>query len=440
MSSGTYVDFPVGWNGVPNYNWGTNTGTTPTTPTSTTPTSTTPKPTTTTNTTKTTTPTGYWNDTTIQKLQESDLYDDYKATPYDKYTMNALDYAQKLMGQPYAQYPNYVSSAKTAPKSYDFYDYQATSPINQIQSPNYKMTADDAQKWQNWNAAKSPQYASLMSGDYNKLQQALTTPGEIAAKQAYSQGLLDLNATMSGNGLYGSSIMGNQMNQGLNREYMNALSTNAANAVAQRYGLQNEQQQALNALRSGDYQTIQGLLANQNLAKNTYNQEARAQDLTRESDINKFLSQNFATDVGQQKNIWTANALETANKQAYNASNLAFRQEQDNAIRNWQNQQAYEKYQYDLARGAYQNQLQEAQMNQALALAGQGAPLSQMANNYSLAQQQLAAAKDQASANSTAGWLSGGLGLLGGLLGTGTGNGNTIGGDLYNSYFGNSTT
>jgi len=85
-------------------------------------------------------------------------------------------------------------------------------------------------------------------------------------------------------------------------------------------------------------------------------------------------------------------------------------------MRNWKNQQAYEKYSYNLARNAYQNQLQEAQMNQALALAGQGAPLSQMANNYSLAQQQLANQRDAASAQSVAGWASLASQGLGGLL------------------------
>jgi hypothetical protein len=471
-------------------------------------TTTTPK---TTTTPQTTTPTLKWNDTTIQNLQESDMYEDYQATPYDKYTMNALDYAQGLMGKSYAQYPSYVSSQQNAPTQSNFYNYSPTDPMTQVNVPNYQYTADSATPWQNWTAKNAPSYGtvgtnaqtadwkwnnynvaaptynSLMRGDYDALQQALTTPGQIEAQNAYNQGMVNLNAAMSGQGLYGSSMMGNQMNQGLNREYMNALSTNSANAAATRYGMEQqdltnmsaqelaawqaklnesitgnsagldyaklktqtnvenvnralEQAQALNALKSSDYQTLQGLLANQNLAKNTYNQEARAQDLTRESDLNKYNAQNFATDVTQQKNIWNANALETANKQAYDASKLAFNQEQSEALRNWKNQQAYEKYSYNLAKNAYQNQLQEAQMNQALSLAGQGAPLSQMANNYSLAQQQLAAAQDQASSASTAGWLQGSLGLLGGLLGTGTGNGNTIGGDLYNRYFGNTTS
>ena len=486
----------IGDLGLPVYNSSSSTTTKPTTTTTTT---------TPTTTETTSTPTNYWNDTTIQKLQDSDIYDDYKATPYDKYTMNALDYAQGLMGKSYAQYPSYVSSQSYAPYEYSFYKYSPTDPMTQVNVPNYQYTANSATPWQNWTAQNAPSYGtvgtnaqtadwkwnnynvaaptynSLMSGDYEALQQALTTPGQIEAQNAYNQGLTNLNATMSGKGLYGSSMMGNQMNQALNREYMNALSTNAANAAATRYGMEQqdltnmsaqelaawqaklnesitgnsagldyaklktqtnvenvnralEQAQALNALKSSDYQTLQGLLANQNLAKNTYNQEARAQDLTRESDLNKFLAQNFATDVSQQKNIWNAAALETANKQAYDASKLAFLQEQAEAMRNWKNQQAYEKYSYNLAKNAYQNQLQEAQMNQALALAGQGAPLSQMANNYSLAQQQLAAARDQASSAETAGWIQGGVGLLGGLLGSGTGNGSTILGDIYKGW------
>ena len=487
-ATGVPLPYGITYNatGVPMNNMGIQTSTKTTTP-SVTPTTVNPTTTKTTTTPQTTTPTLKWNDTTIQNLQESDIYDDYKATPYDKYTLNALDYAQGLMGKSYAQYPSYVSSQSYAPSQYSFYKYSPTDPMTQVNVPNYEYTANSATPWQNWTAQNAPSYGkvgtnaqtanwkwnnynvaaptynSLMSGDYDALQQALTTPGQIEAQNAYKQGMVNLNAAMSGQGLYGSSMMGNQMNQGLNREYMNALSTNAANAAATRYGMEQqdltnmsaqelaawqaklnesitgnsagldyaklktqtnvenvnralEQAQALNALKSSDYQTIQGLMANQNLAKNTYNQEARAQDLTRESDLNKFLAQNFATDVTQQKNIWNANALETANKQAYDASKLAFLQEQAEAMRNWKNQQAYEKYSYNLARNAYQNQLQEAEMNKALALAGQGAPLSQMANNYSLAQQQLANQRDAARAQGVAGWASLASQGLGGLL------------------------
>ncbi len=71
-------------------------------------------------------------------------------------------------------------------------------------------------------------------------------------------------------------------------------------------------------------------------------------------------------------------------------------------------------------------------MNQALALAGQGAPLSQMANNYSLAQQQLAQAREQAEGQALGGWIGTGLNTLGGLLSLQNGNNSTVGGDIYN--------
>jgi hypothetical protein len=505
----------------------------------------------------------------------------------------------------------------------------------------------------------TPTYQGLMGGDYGRLESALAQSGAIAAQNAFNQGSQALNSAMSGRGMYGSSIMSNQANQGLNREFMNALATNAAQAAAQRYGLeasdlaskntfntniygqqmdenkasnaqaleiaranqgdiqarnnleqqawqqrvaenlagsqmgleaqksnqatnadlqgllsqqglaqnanaldyaklqtgvnqtnaaqtleaqkanqaantafnaqalqqglaQNEaglnyanlqtgvnqqnvanqlaqanqlnslrssdtqqlqgllanqntaqnqagleyanlqtgvnqqnvanqlaqssqanalgfnnaqlqtqtasdnaaralaQQQQMNALRSGDYQNLQGLMANQNLAQNEYAQNARTQDITRESDMNKFNAQNFATNIDQNKALFAANAGANADQNAYKANQLAYQQEQAQKMIDWQNSQNYEKYQYDLAKNSYQNALQEQKMNQALALAGQGAPLSQMASNYNLALQQAQAAQQaaqqQADATTTKAWLGAGGTVLGGLL------------------------
>lgn len=284
----------------------------------------------------------------------------YQSTPFDSYITSGLEAAKGLLNQGYSayqQYPSYVPSQASAPKEYDYYNYTPTTPMQQIQQPNYK---------------------GLMEGDYDKLQQSLTAPGQQAATDAYQQGLVNLQDTMGGRGLYGSSIMGNQQVQGLDKVYQNTLAQNAANAVAQRYGLQQ-------------------------------------QDL---SDLNKFMAQNYATQVGENANIWKSNAAESANRGAYDSSNLAFKQSQDEMLRDWKNKQAYEKYTYDLAKNAYLNQIQENLFNKATALAGTGTPLTQMATNYNLAQQQAAAAQQAASQASSAANMNSWLGLAGGLLGT----------------------
>jgi hypothetical protein len=287
----------------------------------------------------------------------------YESTPWDSYTRSALEQAKNLMGTQAAAYPSYIPSQTKAPTQYSFYNYTPTTPMAQIQQPNYK---------------------GLLEGDYEKLQQNLASPGAAAATDAYNQGSVNLTGMMSGNGLYGSSIMANQQINNLDKVYQQVLADNAAKAVAQRYALQ---------------QT----------------------DL---SDLNKFNAQNYATAVGEAKNIWAANAAESVNKQSYDASRLAFNQSQDSLLRDWENKNAYEKYAYDLAKNAYNNQSTEALMNRALALAGQGAPLSQMATNYNIAEQQAAAARQAAAAASsaanTSAWLGTAGTLAGGLLGNDT--------------------
>lgn len=284
----------------------------------------------------------------------------YEATPWDAYTTNALNQAQGLMSTPAAEYPTYKPTQSQSPASYQYYNYNPTTPMASISTPTYQ---------------------GMMGGDYDKLQEALTTPGANAATGAYNTGMQGLNNAMSGRGLYGSSIMGNQQVQGLDKVYQQALANNAANAAGQRYTLQQADLDALN----------------------------------------KFNAQNYATGIDQNKNLWTANAAENANRQAYDSSKLGFNMTQDEQLRKWQNAQEYEKYTYDLARNAYNNQATESLMNRALALAGQGAPLSAQATNYQIAEAQnqaaMQAAREAASAQNTTAWLGAGGSALGGLLG-----------------------
>jgi hypothetical protein len=294
----------------------------------------------------------------------------YEATPWDQYTTAGVKGAQGLMDSTSAApYPSYVSSATNAPVSTNYYNYTANAPIAQ---------------------AKVVDYQGLMGQDYDKLQSALTTPGANAATTAYNQGYNRLTNNMGGNGLYGSSIMQNQAINSLDSVYQQALADNAAKAVASRYMMQQA-------------------------------------DL---SDLNKFNAQNYATDVNQNANLYQANAADASNRNSYNAGKLNWDNTNATNLNTWKNAQDYEKYTYQLAQNAYNNQANEAKINQYLALAGQGAPLSAAAMQYSMAQQQNAAAQQAAqqaaSAQNTASWLGAAGSLAGGLLATNNSGSNTL--------------
>ena len=633
------------------------------------------------------------------------------SSTFDAYTLAGLDQAKALLGKTTAPYPSYTPSQTLSPSQMSYYNYTPTAPMNQIQAPNYEVTAGDAEAWQKWTPQNAPNYGTvntqtgvspwdyqsvspnataaeynwldtpldmqtvanpysayggadptyqklgatptfgnvqvtnpyaaysgnpdiqaaqinlgynklgytpayqgLMGGDYEALQAALTSPGAAAARTAYEQGLTNLQDIMGGKGLYGSSIMQNQQREALDKVYQQALADNAAKAAAQRYGmeatdLQNknafglnvygqqmgentaanqlalevaqanqgdiqarnnlayqawqqrvaenlagnqmgleaqqsnqtnqqnlnallnsvynqqmaenqaanqqayntwatrlaenqagqqmglqaalanqstyanlqgllsqqglarnaaaldyaklltgvnqqnvanalaqsnqanalglnyaqlatqtgadnatralQQQQNLNALLSGDYQNLQGLLAGQNTAANAYVQAARAQDIARENQRNQYALQKFQLDEQQNKDLFTTALAANEDLNTYNANRLNWDYANAENMRKWTNQQPYEKYLYEQAAGAYQNQNDEALYNRALALAGLGNQSGTAASNYQLALQQLAAQQQAAAnANSTANTASylGALGLLGGGL------------------------
>lgn len=164
------------------------------------------------------------------------------------------------------------------------YQYESVAPMASVTTPNYTYTASEA-----------PQYKGLMGSDYDALQKALYDPAAQAAQTAYSQGMNRLNDTMGGKGLYGSSIMQNQANQGLNTVYQNALSSAAANAVKNRYDLQQ-----------------QGLTQ-----ENAFNKDLYGLGLTRESAINQYGLNKAGNEMTQNANLWKALQAEAARKQGY---------------------------------------------------------------------------------------------------------------------------
>lgn len=253
---------------------------------------------------------------------------------------------------------------------------------------------------------------ALRSGDLQQLQGLLANQN-IAQNQAgldYAKLLTGVNQQNVANALAQS----NQANAlGLNYAQLGTQTAadNATRAL--------QQQQQLNALRSGDWQNLQGLLAGQNTAANAYAQAARAQDIARENQRNQFGLQRFQLDEQQNKDLFTTALAAAEDQNTYNANRLNWDYTNAENMRKWANQQPYEKYLYDQAAGAYQNQADEALYNRALALAGLGNQSGTAASNYQLAMQQLAAQQQAAAAANntanTASWL-GAAGLLGGGL------------------------
>ncbi len=275
----------------------------------------------------------------------------------DQISENALNQAYGLMNTNAAKTYPYPGQPQTyQPSQLDYFSYTPNAPMSQVAAPDYSV--------------------GMMGGDYDRYEAALRQPGETAAGNAYNTGLRNLTNVMGGRGLYGSSIMGNQMNEGLNREYMNALAGNASTAAATRYQMQNQENQF----------------------RNTWNLQSMAQQE----------AQNF--------DLWKAGLANSEAMNQYNTGKLAFDKTQADQLTNYLNNASQQTYQYQLAKNAYDNQIQEALMNQALSVAGGGAPLSQAALNYNLAQQQLGQQQSQFQ-DSQMSNLFGGLLNLGGTYG-----------------------
>ena len=216
------------------------------------------------------------------------------------------------------------------------------------------------------------EYSGLMGSDYDRLEQSLRTPGEIAATNAYDRGSRDLNAYMGNSGMYGSSVMAQQANEGLNREYMNAEAANAAQAAAQRYGLQQ------NDLQFGAQYGLQ------------------------------------RADLGRQQNLdqWKARTTNNGLLSDYQNQRFQFDVGNAEASRNERNMLNQQRYQHQLQQVNWNNMMNEQLMNQALALSGQGAPLANASMNYRSQQDALDAADNQA-------WWNLGTQVVGGLFGFG---------------------
>ncbi len=335
-------------------------------------------------------------------------------------------------------YPGYVPTETNKPEQQSYYNYQSNTPLSGVATPNYTLN-NSTPSWKNTNVGTSnisaptantqgfnwqgygqaaPQYQGLMGGDYNRLESALAAPGSIAAQNAYNSASQNLNSAMTGRGLYGSSIMSNQANQGLNREYMNAMASNAATAAANRYGLQQEDLANASGQQMQGWQSLLGesnarnqaglgyaelgtktnlanaanalsaeqgnqsaqmelnkLLMNQGLAQNQQGLDVYKQQMAQTQQMNQYNLNKAAQDMESAKAVYEANVQDAARKGDYDKARMDYENAYNETLRDWQNNQAFEKYKYDVTSLDYANKMNTQMLNEYLALAGYGAPL-----------------------------------------------------------------
>jgi hypothetical protein len=275
------------------------------------------------------------------------------------------------------------------PAETGFYDYTPSSPIQRIQSPDYRLMQGEG--------AIESGYQGLMGGDYNRLEQALYDPAAAAAKRAYEQSRIDLENAMNARGTYGGSEFARQMTEGVGRTYQETLANAAAQAIAQRYGLQSQEQAQAEQFR----------------------QEATRMGLMREQNYNTFMLNQAAQRQAQEQNIWQSNMAETLRSQEYAQQRWAQQAAGAQGAIDFRNQQAMMNYQNEIAARAGGLAEEESAFNRYLALAGLGAPMTSANLQYQAAIQQAQAQRDaaaKAAGASTWGALANTAGQIGGGL------------------------
>lgn len=126
------------------------------------------------------------------------------------------------------QYPDLSQgwwNSAVAPKTQDYSGY------------NFQKYGTQAPTFQTYSEA-APTYTGLSDGAYGRLEKSLANPGAIAARNAYQQNKVDATAAAGGKGTYGSSPYMTQLTSQIGKNYADTMSTNASNAAAQRYSMQ----------------------------------------------------------------------------------------------------------------------------------------------------------------------------------------------------------
>ncbi|GAB6038187.1 hypothetical protein JCM15519_27460 [Fundidesulfovibrio butyratiphilus] len=281
-----------------------------------------------------------------------------------------------------------ASTTWTAPtyQNYNFQKLDYSTP-----APTYQTYAQDA-----------PTYKGLNGGDYNRYELSVRTPGELAANTAYKTAKTDLADAYSAKGLYGSSQYTRQMSDNLQNNYMNTLTTNAANAATQRYNLQQQDQQF------ASQQEMQAWVARmqENQAANQQRFQSWTTDYGYKQNENNLLNQ-----LGAQNNA----AMNQFNYQS-SVAQRDWNDQQANRQINFQNSLAQDRQNWDLQRLNWDTTQNDNAWNRIFGVYGDYDPETERYQKKLLREQVKAAE----NSNSSGGLLSIGKSLLSGLGGLGS--------------------
>lgn len=266
-------------------------------------------------------------------------------------------------------------------------------------------------------------YQQPSGGDWSKYQQNLQQPGEQAAKTAYDQAMASIKGTAGASGMYGSSQMNKQANQGAGRTYTNALTSNAANAAVQTQQAQEQSNQYLANLansilgnRMSEWNTLGSREMQSGLAENQFNQ---TQDSQKSSELQNLNGYNLSRSNSQ--NNWNMDKAQNEGK--WNWDTMSY---DNNLEKSWWDDYSMNALQWD------QNERDKIFKNY-LTWWGMGNPTEEEKMQNETAN--LAAGRENASSSGTSSLLSGIgsvggglLGSMGGLSGIGSSIGSLFGG------------
>jgi hypothetical protein len=243
------------------------------------------------------------------------------------------------------------------------------------------LTAADYAKLQNMGKV-----AGIGANGYQDLQNALQAPIERAGQQQQQ----NIAAQYGGRGLYGS--VGGGLMSGAQAASQLSTQDALSNAVAQRYGLQLQDQQ-------------QQIEQNKALADNI----ARAYGIQLD---------NQGQMIDQNKALFTSRAGAADQQNTYNQMRNQALQQNAQAQADFYNQKLAQSQQYGINKDGWQKSIDELNFQRALQLAGQG-------NSGAQVQAGLENAQNATDAQQKAALYSGLGSIAGGLMGSYDGSGNS---------------
>lgn len=231
--------------------------------------------------------------------------------------MNGFNPYQQISFPDYSTF--WTNRAKTASSLGNPYSSQ-----NYSDPGNYQMF----QGYSNWNPNTSQYQGQYNDNGYSKnlanqwytgnqqdwgdYQKNLQTPGEITAQNTYNTQMQNLNNSMGGKGMYGSSTMAKQANEGAYKTYSDTMATNAANAATNTAQMKEKANEYAAGLasniygqRTNEWDNLAQMAQQDNQAYNQFNQN---RDKMQQSDYQKMNDYNLTRS--QYQNAWNSNAAD----------------------------------------------------------------------------------------------------------------------------------